>query len=149
MGTQHTTTEKEKLALEAMIKLVRCADSLLYATKESYSRAGLTESQFGVLEALYHLGPMSQKEIGGKILKSKGNLTMVIDNLVKSGFVLRSQQPADKRYYSIRISPSGEKLIRQVFPEHVKGVVSAMSVLNPDEQTQLAALCKKLGLSLQ
>lgn len=134
--------------MDAMIKLVRAAESLVHATKDSYSRAGLTESQFGVLEALYHLGPMSQKDIGAKILKSKGNLTMIVDNLLKMRLISRSQLPADKRYYSIRISPDGEKLIREVFPEHVKGVVKAMAVLNNEEQAQLAALCKKLGLSL-
>lgn len=149
MGTRHKGTDKEKLALDVMIKLVRSAESLAHATKESFSKAGLTESQFGVLEALYHLGPMSQKDIGAKILKSKGNLTMIVDNLLKSGLILRNQLPADKRYYSIRISPSGEKLVRQIFPEHVKGVVKAMSVLSSNEQIQLAQLCKKLGLSLK
>lgn len=147
MGTRYKGTDKEKLALDAMIKLVRCADSLLSATKESYSRAGLTESQFAVLEALYHLGPMSQKEIGSKILKSKGNLTMVVDNLEKNGLAERSHQPADKRYYSVRITPAGEKLMRSVFPQHVDGVLKAMSALTTQEQTQLAALCKRLGLS--
>ncbi len=46
---------------------------------------GLTESQFGVLDSLFHLGPMKQKEIGKKILKSGGNITMVINNLEKRG----------------------------------------------------------------
>lgn len=149
MGTKHKGTDKEKLALDTMIKLVRAAESLVHATKESYSKAGLTESQFGVLEALYHLGPMSQKDIGAKILKSKGNLTMIVDNLLKMGLISRSQLPADKRYYSIRISPAGEKLIREVFPEHVKGVVKAMAALSVEEQIQLAELSKKLGLSLK
>lgn len=149
MGTKHKGTDKEKLALDAMIKLVRAAESLVHATKDSYSKAGLTESQFGVLEALYHLGPMSQKDIGAKILKSKGNLTLIVDNLLKMGLISRSQLPADKRYYSIRISPGGEKLIREVFPEHVKGVMKAMAVLNAEEQIQLAQLSKKLGLSLK
>lgn len=149
MGTHYKGPDKEKLALEVMIKLLRCAESFTQATKDVYTKAGLTESQFGVLEALYHLGPMSQKEIGSKILKTKGNLTMIVDNLLKNGLVLRAQQPADKRYYSIRISASGEKLIRQVFPDHVRGVVKALSALDPKEQAQLAFLCKKLGTSLK
>jgi len=148
MGTHYKGTDKEVRALDLMIKLTRACESVLSATKDVYTKAGLTESQFEVLEALYHLGPMPQKEIAVKILKSKGNLTTIIRNLLKRKLVTRAEQQADKRYYLIRISPSGEKLIRQIFPAHVKRMVEAVSGLNPQEQQQLAGLCKKLGLSI-
>lgn len=148
MGTHYKGTDKEVRALDLVIKLMRASESVLSATKGVYSNAGLTESQFEVLEALYHLGPMPQKEIAVKILKSKGNLTTIIRNLLKRKLVSRTEQQADKRYYSIRISPAGEKLIRQIFPAHVRRMVEVMAGLSAQEQVHLADLCKKLGLSI-
>ena len=148
MGTHYQGTDKEIRALDLIIKLVRVTESVMVSTKEVYTKAGLSESQFGVLEALYHLGPMPQKDIAHRILKSKGNLTLIINNLLKDKLVTKAQQPLDKRFASIEISPKGAQLIKNIFPEHVKDVVKAMSALDSEEQVQLSALCKKLGLSL-
>mgnify|MGYP000381933987 CR=1 FL=1 len=40
-------------------------------------------STFGILEALFHLGPLSQKSLGQKVLSTKGNITTIVDNLEK------------------------------------------------------------------
>ena len=75
--------KQEVVALGTFVKLMRAAESVSADVHKEIGEAGLSISQFGILEALYHLGPMSQKEIGAKILKSAGNITMVIDNLEK------------------------------------------------------------------
>lgn len=71
------------LALSTYTKLVRAAESVTSRTSRLMTEAGLTLSQFGVLEALYHKGPLCQRDIAAKILKSTGNITLVIDNLEK------------------------------------------------------------------
>ena len=81
MGTHFSGSKKNIEALNSYIKLIRSAESLSSKINLQLSEFGLTESQFGVLDALYHLGPMKQKELGKKILKSGGNITMVINNL--------------------------------------------------------------------
>nr|NIP73420.1 MarR family transcriptional regulator [Gammaproteobacteria bacterium]NIR98346.1 MarR family transcriptional regulator [Gammaproteobacteria bacterium]NIV21028.1 MarR family transcriptional regulator [Gammaproteobacteria bacterium] len=82
MGTHYKGDPAEVAALDAYIKLARAAESVI-ARIHRRTASGLTVSQFGVLEALYHLGPMHQRMIGAKLLKSGGNVTMVIDNLEK------------------------------------------------------------------
>jgi MarR family 2-MHQ and catechol resistance regulon transcriptional repressor len=106
----------------------------------------LTISQFGVLEAIYHLGPMHQNRLAEKILKSSGNLTLVIDNLEKRGLVTRERDPEDRRCMTIHLTESGRALIESIFPRHVGIVVQEINVLTREEQSQLAALCRKLGL---
>lgn len=77
MGSQFKGSKKTTDALNSYIKLARSAESLSSKINLELSEYGLTESQFGVLDALLHLGSMKHKEIGKKILKSGGNITRV------------------------------------------------------------------------
>ena len=90
MGTKHHGTAREKRALDAYIKLRRAANTLSALEAAALREARLTESQFGVLEALYHLGPLRQTDLASKLLCSAGNLTTVVDNLERDGLVERS-----------------------------------------------------------
>jgi MarR family 2-MHQ and catechol resistance regulon transcriptional repressor len=108
--------------------------------------AGLSVSQFGVLEAIYHLGPLSQSEIAKKVLKSTGNITLVIDNLEKRDLVKRERQEEDRRYYAVRLTTKGRKLISGTFPRHAAKIVEEMGALSSAEQEALGKLCRKLGL---
>lgn len=133
-------------ALSAYVKLMRAAESLTARTHRNLAEVDLTISQFGTVEALYNLGPMTQIEIGKKILKSGGNMTLVIDNLEKRGLVRRERGKEDRRYFTVHLTEAGEKLISEFFPAHAARITAEMSVLTPPEQEQLGRLCKKLGL---
>ncbi len=145
-ANRYRGTKEEGRALNTFVKLMRASESMSARIHSHLDEARLTVSQFGVLEALYHLGPMSQTEIGRKILKSSGNITLVIDNLEKRGLVKRKRSQEDRRLYSIELTPSGHKLIGNLFPRHAGRIVEAMKVLTEEEQKTLAALCRKLGL---
>jgi MarR family 2-MHQ and catechol resistance regulon transcriptional repressor len=145
-----TTTYKGNMetlrALSAYVKLMRAAESLTARIHCNLSDINLTISQFGALEALYHLGPMPQVEIGKKILKSAGNMTLVIDNLEKRELVRRERGKEDRRYFTVHLTEAGTKLVRGFFPVHAERITSEMSALTPTEQEQLGRLCKKLGI---
>lgn len=132
-------------ALSAYVKLIRAAESLTARIHRNLAEANLTISQFGTVEALYHLGPMTQVEIGTKILKSSGNMTLVIDNLEKSGLVRRERSKVDRRHVTVHLTDAGKKLVSEFFPAHAERISSEMSVLTPSEREQLGRLCKKLG----
>jgi MarR family 2-MHQ and catechol resistance regulon transcriptional repressor len=126
---------------------VRAADSLLGRVSLELDRTGLTMGQFGVLEALLHLGPMCQRTLGQKLLRSGGNITMVVDNLEKHGWVRRERQEEDRRMIVIHLTPGGRKLIGGIFPGHAQSIRKKMSVLTQREQESLRRLCRKLGRS--
>jgi MarR family transcriptional regulator, 2-MHQ and catechol-resistance regulon repressor len=147
MGTHYQGTPDEIRALDVYIKLSRAADAVTQRINRHLKEDGLTVSQFGVLEALYHLGPMCQTELAGKILKSTGNLTLVIDNLERGGLVERQRDTVDRRFVSVHLTPAGEELIGRIFRPHVAGVVDTMSALTAAEQEELARLTRKLGLA--
>lgn len=147
MSTHYQGTTAEVRALDAFIKLLRAAASVARHTRTVFAAAGLTESQFGVLEALFHLGPLTPRDLGRKILKSPGNLTLVLDNLVRQGLIVR-QPSADRRCRPVALTPRGHALVAKLLPRHVRVVTAAFRGLTAAEQTRLAALCRKLGLSL-
>lgn len=147
MGTHHPGTESERRALDAYIKLSRAAAAVEARINRHLSDVDLSISQFGVLEALYHLGPMHQGDLAGKILKTSGNLTLVVENLAKRGLVERRRDPQDRRYVRILPTDAGRRLIADFFPQHAARVEATFAALDPDEQATLAALCRKLGLA--
>ena len=143
MKTERTSSH---LALNSYTKLMRAAETVTGRVSRTMSAAGLTISQFGVLEALHHKGPLCQRDIAAKILKSTGNITLVVDNLEKQGLVKRERTSEDRRYLTIRLTGKGEALIGIVFAEVETAIITEMSALAADEQEILGRLCKKLGL---
>lgn len=127
-------------------KLMRASESVTGRVHRVLVGPKLTISQFGVLEALYHKGSLCQKDIATKILKSTGNITMVIDNLEKSGLVRRERDMEDRRFLTINLTESGTELIARVFADVEAAIISEMSLLTENEQEVLGSLCKKLGL---
>ena len=135
-------------ALKTFVKLMRAAGAVAGKAEISLEESGLTPSQFAVLEALYHKGPMCLGAVAEKVLSSSGNLTLVATNLENAGLVRRQQGREDRRFFQLHLTPKGRRLIAEIFPEHAQRIRGALSVLNPSEQEQLARLCKKLGLAL-
>ena len=133
-------------ALTTYTKLMRAAESVTSRINRSMTPFDLTISQFGVLEAIYHKGPLCQRDIAAKILKSTGNITLVIDNLEKRGLVRRERDNDDRRYLTIHLSNEGAALIALAFSKVQAAIVLEMASLTPSEQDILGNLCKKLGL---
>lgn len=139
-------TDNEKKALNAYTKLMRAAETVTGRTTRIMAASDLTISQFGILEALFHKGPLCQRDIATKILKSTGNITMVIDNLERRALVRRERSAEDRRYITIHLTDSGRLLIAEVFPRVLAAIVSEMGILEATEQDELGRLCRMLGL---
>ncbi len=135
-------------ALDAYIKLSRASDSLDSKLAAALAREGLTTGQLGVLEALLHLGPLSQTEICRKLLRSGSNVTTVIDNLERQRLVRRKRRSDDRRVIGVELTAEGRRLIARIFPGHARRIAEAMNSLTAAEQAELGRLCRKLGLAL-
>jgi len=146
MGTHYRETKKVSEALNSYIKLIRSAESLSSKINLELSEFGLTESQFGVLDALLHLGPMKHKEIGKKILKSGGNITMVINNLERRDLVQRKRGEQDKRQFIIHLTSKGKSKILETLPYIFKSIKKHFEILGKEEQKELQRLCKIVGM---
>lgn len=146
MGTKYQGSRDEMRALDTYIKLTRAAASVLDRTNRHLGSYQLTTSQFGVLEALYHLGTLTQVELARKLLLSTANITTVLQNLEKRSLIHRERDRSDQRYVQVSISGEGRALVDAILPAHVAIITADLDILTPEEQETLAALCRKLGL---
>ena len=143
--SRYRQDQAERQALSTYLKLTRASDRLWDRLSLGLQHQGLTPSQLGVLEALFHLGPMCQRDLGERILRSSGNMTMVIGNLARRGLVRRERSTEDRRYHQVHLTAQGERLVRRVFPKHAAAITQELSVLTREEQRALGHLCRKLG----
>jgi MarR family 2-MHQ and catechol resistance regulon transcriptional repressor len=148
VGTRHAGSAAEVRALNVFIKLLRATNTLRARLVPRLAAHDLTETQFGVLEALYHLGPLCQRDIGGKLLTSGGNVTLVVDNLERRGLVERVRGTEDRRFVTVHLTAAGRRLIAKAFPAHARRVSEALSALSVAEQEELGRLCRKLGTAV-
>jgi MarR family transcriptional regulator, 2-MHQ and catechol-resistance regulon repressor len=145
MATRYPGTLVETAALDAYIKLMRAADSVTARLDPLMRAAALTVGQFGTLEALLHLGPLCQRDLGRKLLRSGGNVTVVVGNLARRGLVRRERRADDRRFITVTLTDKGRRLIGGIFPRHAQHVVREMRALSPADQATLARLCRQLG----
>jgi MarR family 2-MHQ and catechol resistance regulon transcriptional repressor len=145
MGTHYNGTPDEVRAIDTYIKLQRSAESTAARATRHLASAGLTFSQYGVLDILFHLGSLPLGQIAEKILKSEGNMTTVVDNLERRGLVKRERKERDRRVITLTLTEAGRNVIEGILPPHIQAIVEEMSVLTPDEQETLSRLCRKVG----
>ncbi|HLF53410.1 MAG TPA: MarR family transcriptional regulator [Flavobacterium sp.] len=110
------------------------------------AKEGLTESQFYLLDVLYHCGPMNQKDLGKKIFRSEGNITMVVNNLEKRKLIKKKQSEDDKRVYIIKLKNEGRELYEKVFPKFLKTIMSELDGIKEKEHKEFQKICKRIGI---
>ena len=148
MKTTKRYGKKVDLALSLYVKLTRAHDTFSHLTAANIRSFGLTPAQFGVIECLGHLGSMLIGDLTKKHLVSGGNMTVVVDNLEKEGFVKRSVCEEDHRAFYVKLTPKGKRLFKKIFARHAQYITKLASTLSESEQSELGSLLKKLGVGL-
>ena len=141
-------SDDEETALRLWIALARCYGTLSREVSAKIAEYGLTTPQFGILEALHHLGPLTLGELAGKLLVTGGNVTYIMDRLEDQGLVMRDRSSTDRRIVRACLTEKGEELITNCFPEHATFIGRLASHLDADEQDDLRRLLKKWGKAM-
>jgi MarR family 2-MHQ and catechol resistance regulon transcriptional repressor len=105
----------------------------------------LGDSDFRVLEALLHKGPMPVNTIGPKVFLTPGSISVAVDRLFEKGLVTRVDSETDRRVRVVGLTPTGRKLIKRVFQAHAQQLEMLAGVLTEDERVQLVESLKKMG----
>lgn len=135
-------------ALKLWVVLARAYSAIAREVEADIGRHDLTTTEFGILEALHHKGPLLLGEIQRKVLVTSGGITYLMDRLVAKGLVKREPSPDDRRARYAVLTPAGARLIGRIFPPHAQFLSEIMSTLTPDEQTVATTLLRKLGLAV-
>ena len=138
-----TLIKDSKLNLSTLIAFTRAEHKIHNLEYKTIKESGLTISQFGVLEVLYNKGNLRIGEIMEKILTTSGNITVVIKNLEKDGFIKKISDPLDKRSTIISITDKGIKVIEEILPDHIKNINNIFDVLTNEEKVVLKDILNK------
>lgn len=128
-----------------IIALSRSLQAIHKQSEALFRRNNLTMAQFAVLEALLHKGDLTVQQLIDAVLSSSGNMTVVIRNLERQGWVRRMKNPVDSRSFLICLTETGKALIRPVFTAHMDLVEEALGPLCPEEKETIIRILKKLS----
>jgi len=118
---------------------------------QAYAEKSITDlemcgSDFAVLEALLHKGPLPVNEIGKKVLLTSGSITVAVDRLEQKGLVERRAHGTDRRARVVHLTKEGRKLITRAYTQHANDMEQLASAsLTANERATLIRLLKKIG----
>lgn len=131
--------------LKTLTILFRATHAFHEEIKKDVKNYGLSLSEFAVLEALFHLGPLSASSLKEKVLIAPSSMTYVMDQLESKKLVFRSNPQQDQRMVMLDLSIAGRELIEKSYPSHLSHMREKLDKLSPNEEIQLQNLLKKIG----
>ncbi|RZM31655.1 MAG: MarR family transcriptional regulator [Sphingomonas sp.] len=132
-------------SVQAYVRLVRSAEALHAGVSRGLTVEGLTASQFSAIKVLYIHGKLAQREIAQYILKSGGNITVLVDHLERERLVTRERDTTDRRVVYVSLTSAGRDLFETVYPGHLDRIREAMGGLSDEECRQLTTLLQKVS----
>ena len=144
------TTKLESLSggtgVHLFLVLWKAARAVETYAQNSVSQLQMCGSDFAVLEALLHKGPLPVNEIGKKVLLTSGSITVAVDRLEEKGLVERRAHPTDRRTKVVHLTSDGKKLITRVYTDHAADMERlAAASLTRTERATLIKLLKQFG----
>jgi len=137
---------EQSLALKLFTVLARTHNTLMEIDRRDIRHYGLNQTEFAVLELLYHKGPHPLQQIGEKILITSGSITYVINKLEKKGLLERKPCEEDRRIVYATLTDQGRIFLSEIFPKHAEALTNAFQGLTTEEKQLAIELVKKIGL---
>ena len=132
--------------VHVFLVLWKAANAVEGYAEQSISQLEMCGSDFAVLEALLHKGPLAVNEIGKKVLLTSGSITVAVDRLEDKGLVERRAHGTDRRARIVHLTKEGRKVITRVYSEHAADMERlAAASLTKSERKTLISLLKKIG----
>ena len=128
------------------VVLARCQRAMALLVERWIAEAGLSTSDFQLLETLLHKGPLTITEIQKKVLLATGSMTVAVDRVEKKGLVNRTAISGDRRARRLVLTKKGRELADSLYNAHADQLTTVMSALDDAETKELYRLLKKLGL---
>ena len=145
MRRKRTSPRQNATGVHVWLVLMKAFQALIPHAAESIERTELGDSDFRVLEALLHKGPLPVNTIGPKVWLTPGSISVAVDRLVKKGLVSRNDRASDRRVRQVELTAKGRALITRGSREHAAAMENAVGVLSKKERLTLLQLLKKLG----
>ena len=145
MSQKKSTPPPDHRGVHVWLVLMKTFHALYPHAQQSIAQTQLGDSEFRILEALLHKGPLPVNALGLKVWLTPGSISIAVDRLVRKGLVARRDDAGDRRVRRVELTAEGRKLITVGFREHAAAMEQAVSILSTHERLTLLRLLKKLG----
>lgn len=139
------TKEPDLSGVHIWLVMWKASQAVEARAMESIARFGIGRSDFGVLEALLHRGPLNAKQLGEKVLLTSGSVTAAVDRLEERELVRREDDAEDRRACIVRLTPAGRRLIERAFAQHRAEMDVVLEGFSVEDRRTLLPLLRKLG----
>jgi len=134
--------------VHVFLVLWKAARAVQAYAEKSVLELEMCGSDFAVLEALLHKGPLPVNEIGKKVLLTSGSITVAVDRLEAKELVERRAHGTDRRARIVHLTKEGRKLITRAYADHADEMERLASAsLTRAERNSLIRLLKKIGFA--
>ena len=135
--------QENHLDLKTMIILNKAIRTIRPFENQAAKQHNLTPTQFSVLETLYSKGNLRIQDLIDKMLATSGNMTVVIKNMIRNGWIFRTCDPSDRRSFLVGLTPEGRSKIEAVLPDHIQNIQQGLSILTGEAKEDLIQILKK------
>jgi MarR family 2-MHQ and catechol resistance regulon transcriptional repressor len=132
-------------ALRLLVVMSRALRAVTEPARHQAKQWDLSPTELGVLEALYHKGPLPLSALAERILLTGASTTYTVKRLEERGLMRRRTSTEDQRFVFGELTEAGRALIAEFFPVHAEQIRRSMHGLTLEEKRQAADLLKRLG----
>jgi len=125
--------------------LWKAFSALAFHAEQSIRTLGIIQSDFRVLEALLHKGPLPVNTLGPLVQLTSGSISVAVDRLEEKELVKRQADKEDRRKVIVLLTAKGRTLIEKAFAVHAEAMEKATDGLSKPERAEVIVLLKKLG----
>jgi len=133
-------------ALRLWLRLLTCSQLIeRHVRSRLRSRFGITLPRFDLMSQLErHPEGLKMNELSRRMMVTGGNVTGIVDQLVKEGLVARVVEPADRRAFRVRLTRAGDKAFAEMARAHEEWVVALLAGLGRRDSDALMQLLARL-----
>jgi DNA-binding MarR family transcriptional regulator len=99
---------------------------------------GLSMPQFSMMMQMYHRGACGMSEVSERFEISPAATSQLVDKLVHSGFIMRREDPNDRRAKLLDLTSKGRDLIEQGIEERYRWVDEMEAKLTAEQRVQIS-----------
>ncbi len=141
--------ERSATPEQVWVAVARCYRSMSSQIEESFAGSGMSLTDFMILEALLHKGPLTITEVQAAALLATGSMTAAVDRLAARELIVRTASPQDRRARVLQLTPAGTVAITEAYTQHRAQLRLWMSMLSAEERTVTFAALRKVEKHLQ
>lgn len=143
-ATQHSRRIRNN-GLLAWLRLARVFQKVDTVSARHFRNYDLSVAQFDVLAQIGAAEGLSQQQLAGSLLVTKGNISQLLKRMEQQGLIRRCQ---DGRTNCLYLTEKGWELYERVVPDQEAMISALFAGLSPEEQQTLRLLLRKLDQSL-